>query len=107
MSYEIEILSQAWEDLKQLQDYYCLRFNPSTARKVRNRILATIERLQDFPDSGSRLPDEWLTEQGYRMVICGRHIAVYKKFEETKTIYIYHIADTRSEYTKLFVVKND
>lgn len=102
MGYKIEILPEAWEDLKQLQDYYCLRFGPASAKKVRGHILETVKRLELFPDSGSRPPDAWLAENGYKMVICGRHIAIYKKFQEIKTVYIYHIADTRMEYSKLF-----
>ncbi|MCM1156909.1 MAG: hypothetical protein NC300_01305 [Bacteroidales bacterium] len=39
-----------------------------TALKVSNHILDTIERLEQFPDSGSAAPDDWLNEQGYRMV---------------------------------------
>ncbi|MBQ6995909.1 MAG: type II toxin-antitoxin system RelE/ParE family toxin [Lachnospiraceae bacterium] len=60
----------------------------------------TIERLEQFPDSGSYTPDEWLNQQGYRMVICEKHVAIYKVIDTT--IYVYHIADTRTEYTKLF-----
>lgn len=44
--------------------------------------------------------DAWLNQQGYRMVICGKHVAIYRKIG--CTVYIYHIADTQTEYTKLF-----
>ena len=42
----------------------------------------------------------WLNEMGYRMVICEKHVAIYKKYGEV--VYVYHIADTHTEYTKLF-----
>lgn len=100
MKYRVKILPSAWEDLKTIQDYYSIQFDLRTATKVSNSILSTIERLEDFPDSGSLTPDSWLNEQGYRMVISKKHVAIYRKIDDT--IYIYHIADTQTEYTKLF-----
>lgn len=100
MTYKIQILPTAWEDLKRIEDWYLVQFDMETALKVIDHILDTIERLENFPDFGSLTPDEWLNQQGYRMVICGKHVAIYRQIE--KTVYIYHIADTRTEYTKLF-----
>jgi toxin ParE1/3/4 len=100
MKYKIEILPTAWEDLKKIEDYYLIQFDLQTAIKVSDHILNAIERLDNFPDSGSRTPDTWLNEQGYRMVICKKHAAIYRKIKDV--IYIYHIADTQTEYTKLF-----
>ncbi|MBD5553953.1 MAG: type II toxin-antitoxin system RelE/ParE family toxin [Roseburia sp.] len=100
MAYKVEILPAAWEDLKRIEDWYSVQFDVETALKVSDHILDAIERLESFPDSGSLTPDEWLNQQGYRMVICGKHAAIYKQIE--KTVYVYHIADTQTEYTKLF-----
>lgn len=100
MAYEVEILPTAWEDLKSIEDWYAIQFDVETAIKVSDHILDVIERLEQFPDSGSLTPDTWLNEQGYRMVICKKHIAIYRKID--KKVYVYHIADTQTEYTKLF-----
>lgn len=100
MKHRVEILPSAWEDLKKVEDYYILQFDVQTALKVSDHILDTIERLGQFPDSGSATPDDWLNEQGYRMVICKKHIAIYRVIHET--VYVYHIADTQTDYTKLF-----
>ena len=100
MKYKIEILPTAWEDLKQIEDYYALQFDVETAIYVTNSILDTIERLECFPESGSLTPDEWLNQQVYRMVICKKQVAIYRLIRET--VYIYHIADTQTDYTKLF-----
>mgnify|MGYP001094475370 CR=1 FL=1 len=100
MTYKVEILPTAWEDLKRIEDWYLVQFGVETALKVSNHILDTIERLERFPDSGSLIPDEWLNQQGYRILICEKHVAIYKKIEDV--VYIYHIADTQTEYTKLF-----
>ena len=100
MAYKVEILPTAWEDLKKIEDWYAIQFDVETAIKVSDHILDVIERLELFPDSGTMTPDTWLNKQGYRMVICKKHVAIYRKVD--KTVYVYHIADTQTEYTKLF-----
>ena len=100
MKCKVEILPSAWEDLKAIEDYYLIQFDVQTSIKVSNHILDVIERLEEFPDSGSMTPDEWLNQQGYRMVICKKHIVIFK--QANSVIYVYHIADTQTEYTKLF-----
>ena len=100
MAYKVEILSTAWEDLKRIEDWYLIQFGVETALKVSNQILDAIERLEHFPDSGSQTPDEWLNRQGYGMIICKRHVAIFRQIEQK--VYVYHIADTQTEYTKLF-----
>ena len=100
MKCKVEILPSAWEDLKAIEDYYLSQFDVQTSIKVSNHILDVIERLEEFPDSGSMTPDEWLNQQGYRMVICKKHIVIFKQVNSV--IYVYHIADTQTEYTKLF-----
>ncbi len=100
MSYRVELLPTAWDDLKQIEDYYLIQFGAETALKVSDSILTTVERLELFPESGSLTPDSWLNEMGYRMVVCEKHVAIYKKIGEV--VFVYHIADTQTEYTKLF-----
>ena len=34
------------------------------------------------------------------MIICKKHVAIYRKISET--IFIYHIADTQTQYNRLF-----
>ena len=101
MVYRVEILPTAWEDLKRIEDWYLIQFGVETALKVSEHILDVIERLEKFPDSGSLTPDDWLNQQGYRMVICKKHAAIYKQVG--MVIYIYHIADTQTDYTKLLL----
>lgn len=100
MKHRVEILPSAWEDLKKIEDYYILQFDVNTALKVSEHILDTMERLEQFHDSGSATLDDWLNEQGYRMVICKKHIVIYRVIHEI--VYVYHIADTQTDYTKIF-----
>lgn len=98
--FKVEILPTAWEDLKKIEDYYLLNFGVESSLKVTEQILDSIERLESFPNSGSLTPDKWLNKHGYRMVISGRYVSIYRNLENI--VYVYHIADTQTEYTKLF-----
>lgn len=105
MEYKIQILPTAWEDLKKIEDWYMLQFDAETALRVSDHILDTLQRLEQFPESGSLTPDGWLNQNGFRMVICGKHIAIYRQIEDC--VYVYHIANTRIEYRKLFEIDHE
>ena len=98
--YKVELLPTAWEDLKKIEEYYLIQFGMDSAMKVTEQILESIERLESFPDSGSRTPDRWLNNQGYRMLISERYVSIYR--QRGNNVYVYHIADTQTEYKKLF-----
>ena len=90
----------AWKDLEQIEDWYAEQFSVQVAINISENILNSIENLKLFLNIGVFTPDEWLNEQGYRMVICGLHVAIYKIVDGI--IYIYHITDTRTDYPSLF-----
>ena len=46
--YKVEILPTAWEDLKNIEDWYRLNFDNDIAEKVSNNILDVIERLETW-----------------------------------------------------------
>lgn len=97
----VELLPTAWEGLLKIKYAVMEKFDAETAEKVTDRILDSLERLQSFPDSGSLTPDSWLNGLGYRMVVSDRrNIAIYKRIGDI--IYVYLIADTRTEYTRVF-----
>ena len=100
MTYKVVILPTAWEDLKRIEDWCLVQFGAEIAIKVTDHILDAIERLELFPESGSLTPDEWLNKYGYRMIICKKHVVIFRLIEDK--VYVYHIADTQTEYTKLF-----
>ncbi len=46
-------------------------------------------------------PDPWLNNMGFRMVISDkRNVSIFRRVDED--IFVYIIADTRTEYTKVF-----
>ena len=97
----IEILPSAWEGLARNKYRVQAAFGEDVALNVTDHILDSLERLEQFPDSGSMTPDPWLNNMGFRMVISDkRNVSVFRKVDES--IFVYIIADTRTEYTKVF-----
>ena len=75
--------------------------NIDTALRYLEKIETAINRLQEFPNSGSIPRYSILKKQGYRVVIVEKHLVFYKVNEEDKTVIIYAIVDGRREYKNL------
>lgn len=60
-----------------------------------------INRLQEFPESGSIPRYSILKKQGYRVIIVEKHLVFYKINKVDQTVVIYSIVDGRREYRNL------
>ena len=98
---ELEILAPAWRELEEIASYHLLMVGPNSARKITDNILDCLERLKDFPLSCPYIPNEELKSDGYRMLVCGKYVCVYRLIGEI--IYIYHISNGAMEYSKIFL----
>ena len=97
----VQILPSAWEGLARIKYRVRAEFGEDVAQRVTDQIINSLERLEHFPDSGSMTPDPWLNNMGFRMVISDkRNVSIYRRVGED--IFVYIIADTRTEYTKVF-----
>ncbi len=66
-----------------------------------DKIETAINRLQEFPESGSVPRYSILKKQGFRVLIVERHLIFYKINETDKLVIIYAIVDGRREYRNL------
>ena len=66
-----------------------------------DKIETAINRLQEFPKSGSIPRYSILKKQGYRVIIVERHLVFYKINDVDQTVIIYAIVDGRREYRNL------
>ncbi|ABR46972.1 addiction module toxin, RelE/StbE family [Alkaliphilus metalliredigens QYMF] len=71
------------------------------ALKYLDKIEAAINRLQEFPKSGSIPRYSILKKRGYRVVTVEKHLVFYRIDEEEETVIIYAIVDGRREYRNL------
>jgi len=99
-AYDVELLTPAWLDLDAISDYHLLGVGPVSARKITDKILAALERLESFPLSCPLVPYKELADKGYRMLVCGKYICIYKF--DGKKVYVHHIVATATNYPALF-----
>ncbi|MRS05014.1 type II toxin-antitoxin system RelE/ParE family toxin, partial [bacterium] len=76
--YKLEILGIAWKELEEIADYHQLVVGPVSARKITDRILDALERLEVFPLSCPYVPDNELKAQDYRMLVCDEYVCIYR-----------------------------
>ena len=94
------ILDPAQRELEDIAQLHMNLVGPNAARNITNLILDTLSRLEMFPLSGHIPQDKELRNGGYRYVIAGKYICVYRLIAET--VYVYHIAHSASNYPTLF-----
>ena len=98
--YSLEILSAAQRELEEIGRLHMELVGPKSARNITERIYTALENLCIFPRLGVALEDKGLRESGYRKLICGNYLCIYRLIGST--IFVYHIADGRSDYKIIF-----
>lgn len=102
MKYKILRTDKAEEQLREIIFYIADDSgNVDIALGYLDKVEIAINRLQEFPESGSIPRYSILKKQGYRVVIAERHLVFYKINEEDKLVIIYAIVDGRREYRNL------
>lgn len=97
---KLEILESAQRELEGIAQLHMNLVGPESARKITNRILDALSRLELFPLSGSLPEDNELLKNGYRYVIAGKYICVYRLIADK--VFVYHIVHGASNYPILF-----
>lgn len=102
MKYKIIRTDKADEQLRELI-FYIAEDSGSIdiAFNYLDKIETAINRLEEFPMSGSNPKYSILRKQGYRVLIIERHLVFYKVNESEKVVTIYAIVDGRREYRNL------
>ena len=98
-TYKLELLTPAQRELEEIAFVYLELAGADSARRITDQILDSLERLRDYPLSGSLPRDRWLREAGYRLIISGKFIAAYRLMGDT--VMVYHIAHGASDYPTL------
>ncbi len=102
MKYKILRTDKAEEQLRNIVFYVADDSGSvNIALEYLDRIEAAINRLEEFPHSGSIPRYSIFKRQGYRVIIADRHLVFYKVHEDDKTVIIYAIVDGRRDYHNL------
>ena len=97
---DVVLLEPAQRELEEIARVHLNLVGPNSARNITDLILNTLARLETFPRSGHIPRDKALRSGGYRFVIAGKYICVYRLIAET--VYVYHIAHGAGNYPALF-----
>ena len=98
-TYKLAILTPAQRELEEIARVYLELAGADSARRITDQIFESLERLKAYPLSGSLPRDRWLRETGYRLIISGKFIAIYRLLGDT--VFVYHIPHGASDYPTL------
>ena len=95
---KVELLPAAWDDIQEIFEYISVD-SLKAAEQTFEKIMHSLRRLEDFPNSGSYVPDEELKKRGFRMVIASPYISFYRFIENT--VFVYHVVHGARDYSDL------
>lgn len=98
-TYSLEILAPARAELLEIARLHMALVGPQSARKITEDIREALNLLRYQPYMGTVFQDKELSRDGYRKLICGNYLCVYRPIADT--VYVYHIVDGRTDYPKL------
>jgi len=102
MAYRIVRTAKADEQLRDIVLYRAeIAGNAEAALEFLDRLKQKINRLADFPESGSFPRYGALRARGYRVLIAEKHLVFYKVDKERKMVIVYAIVDGRRDYLNL------
>ena len=102
MAYRIVLTAKADEQLRDIVLYRAeVAGNAEAALEFLDRLKQKIDRLADFPESGSFPRYGALRARGYRVLIAEKHLMFYKVDKERKMVIVYAIVDGRRDYLNL------
>jgi plasmid stabilization system protein ParE len=94
---KLNLSAEARRDLKSIQDYIAdERESPQTALKVIEKILDRIEKLLDFPDSGTLLSPRVNFLTNYRYARSTSYLIFYR--HENNEIFVDRIIHNKRDY---------
>lgn len=98
--FSLEIRAPARDEILEIARLHKKLFWPQAAREITDSLRNSLQRLQTHPYVGISLEEKELCGQGYRKLICGNYLCFYRLVDDV--VFIYHIADGRTEYKHLF-----
>ena len=97
--------AEAKKDLKSIQDYIAEeKESPQTALDVIEKILDRIERLLEFPGSGTLLSSIVNFPTNYRYVKAARYLVFYR--HENNQIFVDRIIHEKRDYITILFSKD-
>ena len=93
---KVEWLYEAQAEYRDLLRYYRNNVGQTATRKFSKRILDSVKQLEHFPEIGVIKEERLLGRFGFRALFIDQYVCIYRI--EGQKVYIYHLADARSNY---------
>jgi len=93
--YKVELLPAAWHDIEEISDYLIGK-NVHAAAWIIDLLLTEMGKLTIMP----YFRDEELRRHGYRALVCGKYLCIYKIVDDT--VFIYHVVHGARNYPLLY-----
>jgi toxin ParE1/3/4 len=98
--YKIKFLTPAIKEIEKIAEYYLKMVGPKSAKQITDFLLETIQTLEDQPFLGAKHPDVILQNKGFRKLICGDYICIYKLIDTE--VFIYRVVHGTTDYPESF-----
>jgi len=95
----LDILTPAQAELEEIAQIHMMRSGPDSARRITDEIYQAIGQLMRFPLAGPPVPDGELGSAGYRYILAGKYLLIYRFLGNA--VIIYHIVHGATNYPKL------
>lgn len=87
-----KLTAKAATDLDEIVTYLAVQLeNPQVAAGFLNKLQDAIQEACSFPESGSRVTNEFLPHKGIRQKLVGNYIMYYLPDMNTETIYVLRV----------------
>ena len=99
MGYNVRYSPEFLNDLDDIADYIAVEYGADAAERITNGIVDAADILAEYPESGQKvfLPNG--IDSGYRFVMYGNYLAVYRfQFNEA---YVVRAVRTRQDYMRV------
>lgn len=98
MKFKVRFLQIALDDLTEIV-VYIARDSKIAAQKMHDKLVAAAYQLEDFPKIGVPVPEPKMRKAGFRMLIVGKYLLLYKIIDDE--INILRILHGAKDYSRL------
>jgi addiction module RelE/StbE family toxin len=96
----VKFLQTALDDLEEIV-LYIAQDSPQSAVRLHDRVIARANELSNFPMIGMAVPDEKISQRGFRMIGVGGYILFYKVFEDK--VVVLRVLHGKRDYPHLLI----
>lgn len=99
MKYQIAVLKQVENDMKEIIEYYRdMLKEPETAARIYEMIIQKFYSLETMPQRCRIVSEPPYAQMGIRRLLVGNYVIFYRVVENRKTVYIHRVLHHRRQW---------